>query len=184
MRATELRKGLGVKMDGRLYSLTAVEHRTPGNLRAFIQITAKDVVNGKTIEKRLSSSDDLEVIDLDRRTMEYLYSDSSGATFMDTENYDQVVLPSDVLGDALKFLRPNSQTIVLMHDGNPVNLELPASVELTIIDCPPEVKGATVTNQTKDAETETGLVVKVPAFIKNGETIKVGTADGSYLSRA
>ena len=184
MRATELRPGLGVKMDGKLFVITNFEHRTPGNLRAFIQVKIRNVITGQIIEKRLSSSDDVEVIDLDRREMEYLYSDSSGATFMDTENYEQIVLSESLLGDALKFLRPNSNCVVLLHDGNPVTLEMPAAVELTVKDCPPEVKGATVTNQTKDATMETGLVVRVPAFIKSGETLKISTADGSYLSRA
>ncbi len=184
MKATDLRGGLGVKIDGKICVLSSVEHRTPGNLRAFIQIKYKDVISGRSSEKRLGSSDDVEVIDLDRRPMEYLYSDSTGATFMDAENYDQMVINEGILGDALKFLRPNTQAVVLLYDGNPVLIELPPSVELTITDCPPEVKGATVTNQTKDATTETGLVVKVPAFIKQGETIRVATADGSYQSRA
>lgn len=184
MKATELRQGLGIRIDGKLAVLTGVDHRTPGNLRAFIQIKYKEVLSGKTIEKRLGSSDDLEVVDLDRRPMEYLFSDSSGATFMDTETYDQFTMPKDVLGDALKFLRPNTSCIVLSNDGNPISLELPATVELTITECPPEVKGATVTNQTKDATMETGLVVKVPAFIKEGETIRVSTEDGGYQSRA
>lgn len=184
MRATDLRPGLGVKFDGKLYVITSFEHRTPGNLRAFIQIKIKDVIAGKTIEKRLSSSDDVEVIDLDRRPMEYLYSDNSGATFMDPETYDQVIIPPDVLGDALMFLRPNTQATVLFYGENAVTLELPPSVELTVKDCPPEVKGATVTNQTKDATMETGLVIRVPAFIKMGETLKVSTADRSYQSRA
>lgn len=184
MKATQLNKGLGVKLDGRLYFLTEVEHRTPGNLRAFIQIKAKDVLKGNSIERRLGSGDDIEVVDLDRRPMEYLYSDSSGATFMDKETYDQNVIPASILGDALKYLRPNTETIVLMHDGNPVMLEMPAAVELTVKDCPPEVKGATVTNQTKDATMETGLIVRVPAFIKTGESLKISTIDGSYLSRA
>ncbi len=184
MKATELRSGMGIKMDGKLAVLTGVEHRTPGNLRAFIQIKFKEILSGKTIERRLGSGDDLEVVDLDRRPMEYLFSDSTGATFMDTETYDQVTMPEDVLGDTLKYLRPNSQCIVLSHDANPISIELPPSVELQIKSCPPEVKGATVTNQTKDALTETGLVVKVPAFIKEGETIRVSTADGAYQSRA
>ncbi len=184
MKATQLSKGLGVKLDGRLYFLTEVEHRTPGNLRAFIQIKAKDILKGNSIEKRLGSGDDVEVVDLDRRQMEYLYSDSSGATFMDKETYDQFVMPTSVLGDSLKFLRPNSDIIVLMHDGNPVMIELPPSVTMTVKDCPPEVKGATVTNQTKDAVMETGLAVRVPAFIKIGETLSISTADGSYLGRA
>jgi len=171
MKATDLRPGLGVKIDGKLSVLTGVDHRT-------------EVLSGKTLEKRLSSSDDVEDVDLDRRPMEYLYSDSSGATFMDKENYDQITMPADVLGDALLFMRPNSEAIVLLHDSNPITIELPAAVELVIKDTPPEVKGATVTNQTKEALCDTGLKIRVPAFIKVGETVKVSTADGSYLSRA
>src|ERR1051325_9911641 len=118
MRATNLRPGLGVKFDGKIYVITQFEHRTPGNLRAFIQLKIKDAIAGKTIEKRIHSADDVEVITLDRRPMEYLYSDISGATFMDKENYDQVILPKDVLGDALMFLRPNAEATVLFYDGN------------------------------------------------------------------
>jgi elongation factor P len=184
MQASSLSPGMGVKMDGRLFVVTGIEHRTPGNLRAFVQLTIKDVLKAQTLEKRLKPQDDIEVIDLDRREMEYLYSDSTGATFMDGETYEQYTMPEDVLGTSLKYLRPNSKTQVLLYDGNPIQIELPASVELQVKDCPPEVKGATVTNQTKDAEMETGLMVRVPAFIKAGENIRVSTIDGSYQSRA
>lgn len=184
MRATDLRPGLGCRFDGKLFVITNFEHRTPGNLRAFIQIKIRNVTTGQIIEKRLSSSDDVDIIDLDRREMEYLFSDNTGATFMDTENYEQIQISEEILGDALKYLRPNSHLNVLLHDGNPVTIELPAAVELTVKDCPPEVKGATVTNQTKDAVMETGLVIRVPAFIKTGETLKISTVDGTYLSRA
>jgi elongation factor P len=184
MQASSLSPGMGVKIDGKLFVVTGIEHRTPGNLRAFVQLTIKDVLKAQTLEKRLKPQDDIEVIDLDRREMEYLYSDGTGATFMDTESYEQYTLQEDVLGNTLKFLRPNAKTGVLLYEGNPIQIELPSSVELTVKDCPPEVKGATVTNQTKDAMMETGLMVKVPAFIKQGETLRVATADGSYQSRA
>ena len=184
MRATELRPGLGIKMDGKLYVITNFEHRTPGNLRAFIQVKIKEVISGKTIERRLSSSDDVEVIDLDRRPMEYLYSDNQGATFMDNESFDQQTIAKDVLGDALLYLRPNTQVVVLCHDNQPISLEMPAAVELTITDTPPGIKGATATNRLKEATLETGLKTKVPEFITTGETIKISTSDGSYLSRA
>jgi elongation factor P len=184
MRATELRPGLGVKMDGKLFVITNFEHRTPGNLRAFIQIKIKEVTTGKTIERRLSSSDDIDVVDLDRRPMEYLYSDNTGATFMDQETFDQITINKDVLGDALLYMRPNTQAVVLCHDGNPITMELPAAVELTVTDTPPGIKGATATNRLKEATLETGLKTKVPEFITTGETIKVSTTDGSYLSRA
>jgi len=168
MKATMLRPGLGVKMDGRLFVITNFEHRTPGNLRAFIQIKIKDVLSGKTLEKRLASSDDVEVVDLDRRPMEYLYSDNTGATFMDNETYDQQTLGKDVLGDALLYLRPNTQVVVLCHDGQPISIELPAAVELTVTDTPPGIKGATATNRLKEATLETGLKTKVPEFITPG----------------
>jgi len=184
MRSTSLRPGLGVKMDGKLFVITQFEHRTPGNLRAFINIKIKDVVTGKSIEKRLSSSDEVDVIDLDRRPMEYLYSDNNGATFMDQEDFEQMTIPKDVLGDALLYLRENTQIVVLCHEGRPITVELPASVELMITETPPGIKGATATNRLKEATLETGLKTKVPEFIATGETIKISTSDGSYLSRA
>lgn len=184
MKATELRPGMGVKIDGKLYVITSFEHRTPGNLRAFIQVKIRSVQGGQTVEKRLSSSEDIETVDLDRRTVEYLYSDSTGAIFMDTETYDQSVIPEEILGDALLYLRPNAQATVLFHDSNPVSMELPSAVELEIKDTPPGIKGATATNQMKEATLETGLKTKVPPFIEPGETIKINTSDGSYISRA
>lgn len=184
MRATELRPGLGVKLDGKLFVITKFEHRTPGNLRAFIQLSIKDVVSGKSLEKRLSSSDDMEVVDLDKRPMEYLFKDITGATFMDLETYDQMVINADILGDALLYFRPNTECVVLCHDGNPVTLEMPQTVDLVITDTAPGIKGATATNQLKEATCETGLKTRVPPFIAIGETIKISTADGSYMSRA
>lgn len=184
MKAIDTRIGMGIKIDGKFCVLVGYEHRTPGNLRAFIQLKYRNVQTGQTVEKRFNPSEEVEVIDLDRRTMEYLYSDSSGATFMDVENYDQVVIPASVLGEALKFLRPNAQTVVLFSEERALFVELPASVVLQVTETPPGIKGATVTNQLKDATCETGLVTRVPAFIEIGEQIKVSTADGSYLSRA
>lgn len=184
MKAIDLRPGYGVKIDGKLAVVVGYEFRNPGNLRSFVNIKTRDVQGGRTVERRFNPADDIEVINLEQREMEYLYSDSSGATFMDTATFDQIVVNEDILGDALKFLTPNSKCNIMTYEGNPVVLDLPASVELIITDCPPEVKGATVTNQTKDAVTETGLVVKVPGFIKQGEKIRVSTADGAYQSRA
>jgi elongation factor P len=184
MKAIDLRPGYGVKMDGKLWLVANFEHRTPGNLRAFVSAKFRNVVTGALIEKRLQPSEEMDVIDLDRREMEYLFSDNTGATFMDTENYEQVVMPKDVLGDALLYLRPNATATVLTYNGNPITLDLPGSVELTVTDTPPEIKGATATNQMKDATCETGLQTRVPPFIKVGEAIRVSTADGAYQSRA
>lgn len=184
MKAIDLRIGQGIRIDGKIAVVTSYEHRTPGNLRAFVQLGWKEVTTGKNAERRLNPADDIETAELDRRPMEYLYSDNHGATFMDTETFDQIIVPEDVLGNALLYLTPNTECIVLTHDGNPVLVELPSAVELTVTDTPPGIKGATATNQSKDATLETGLRTKVPPFIVTGEKIKVSTADGSYLSRA
>lgn len=184
MKATDLRPGYGVRMDGKLFVITNYEHRTPGNLRAFIQLKIRNVTTGQILEKRLSSSDDVEVIDLDRRPMEFLYAEGKDAVFMDVENYDQITISAGVLGEALSYLRPNAQCVVMLHESKPILLELPASVELVVKDTAPGVKKATVTNVQKDAEMETGLKTRVPDFIATGETVKISTADGSYLGRA
>jgi len=184
MKAIDIRPGFGFKMDGKVFVVIGTEHRTPGNLRAFVQLKYRNVQTGQALEKRFNPSEELEVIDIDRRTMEYLYSDGSGATFMDIENYDQVVIPESVLGTALQYLRPNAQTIVLFHGTTPLFVELPLVVELKITDTPPGIKGATATNQLKEATLETGFKTRVPAFIGIGETIKISTENGSYMSRA
>jgi len=184
LKATDLRPGYACRLDGKLYVITKFEHRTPGNLRAFIQVKLKDVNTGLSIERRLASSDDIEVTSLDRRTFEYLYAESDAFVFMDTESFEQFPLHKDMVGDAMQYLRPNAQTIVLIHEGKPLLLELPPAVELTVTDTQPGIKNATATNQLKDAVLETGLKTRVPPFIEVGETVKVSTEDGSYMSRA
>ena len=168
MKAIDLRQGYGVKMDGKLWVISGYEFRNPGNLRSFVNVKFKNVQTGGQIEKRCQPSEDVEVVDLDRRAVEYLFSDGHGATFMDLENFDQFLIPKEVLGNALMYLRPNTQTVALMHNGNPLTLELPASVELTITECPPGIKGATVTNQTKDAELESSAPDEDASFRADG----------------
>ena len=184
MKSNDLRPGMAIKLDDQLFMITQFQHVTPGNLRAFCALKIKNLNTGSIVDKRLRSGDEIERVDLDRREMEYLYSDPSGATFMDTEDYDQAVIPADILGDAMLYLRPNTTITVLCHDGNPISVDLPGSVELTVTDTSPQVKGATATNQLKEAECETGLKIRVPPFIEIGESVKVSTADGSYMSRA
>lgn len=184
MKANEMRAGNGVKVDGKLYVVVKTEHTKPGKGPAYIQAKLKDAISGANIERRFGSAEDVEEIVFDRREMEYLYSDPSGATFMDTEDYDQKIIPQDVLGDALLYLTPNTTATVICYEENPIIIELPASVELEISDTPPGIKGATATNQLKEATCETGLKTKVPPFITTGEKIRVSTTDGSYLSRA
>jgi elongation factor P len=171
-------------MDGKLYVITKFEHRTPGNLRAFIQVKLKDVNTGLSIERRLGSSDEIDVTSLDRVTMEYLYPEGDTFVFMDTASFEQYPLHKEIVGDAMLYLRPNATTIMLVHEGNPILVELPPAVELTVTDTQPGIKNATATNQLKDAVLETGLKTRVPPFINVGETVKVSTEDGSYMSRA
>jgi len=175
---------MAVRIDGALFIITQYTHVTPGNLRAFVQVKLKNLTSGATIEKRLRSGEDVEQIDLDRRQVEYLYSDADGAVFMDSETFDQFTISEDVLGDALKFMKPNTTIVGLMHDGRAISVELPASVELEVTDTPPGIKNATATNVMKEATLETGLVTKVPPFINVGEKIRVSTATGEYQSRA
>lgn len=184
MKAVDLRPGYACRFDGKLYVIAKYEHRTPGNLRAFIQIKIRDVYTGQYLEKRLSSTDEVDTTSLDRRTMEFLYPEGDSFVFMDSENFEQYTIHKDVCGDTMGYLRPNAQSIVLMHEGNPIAIELPSSVELTVTETEPGVKNATATNVMKEATLETGMKTRVPQFISQGEVVKISTADGSYLSRA
>jgi len=184
LNSTDLTPGMAIKMDGKLFLITETEHRTPGNLRAFVQIKIRDLKSGSLIEKRLRSGEDVEQVDLDRRQMEYLYDQGGKSVFMDLESYDQVELSKEVVGDLSLYVLPNTQMIVLWCDGKPISVELPLTVTLTITDTPPGIKGATATNQLKEATCETGLKTRVPPFITIGEKIIISTADGSYRSRA
>ena len=184
MKANDVRPGMAVRLDGKLYVITGVEHRTPGNLRAFVQIKIKDIIAAKTVEKRFSSTEEIEAVNLDRRTCEYLYQDGTDFVFMDSEDFEQFNVSADLAGDAMLYLRPNGTCTILFHEGNPISFELPPSVELTVEDCEPGVKGATATNVQKEAVMETGLKTRVPDFITVGENIRISTADGSYQSRA
>lgn len=183
MKANDLKPGVAVSVDGRLFVVTKTDHVKPGKGPAYVQAKMRDVTGAGTIEKRFNSTDSVQEVSLEKRTMEYLYSDSDGATFMDQESYEQVILTPDILGDALLYLAPNSTSMVLFHGEKPIIMELPAAVEVTVVDTTPGIKGATVTNQPKDATCDTGLKTKVPLFIEIGERIKVSTEDGSYISR-
>jgi len=184
MKANELRPGNAVKVDGNLYMCIKIDHVKPGKGPAYLQAKFRAVTGAGTMERRFNSSEIIEDVMLDRREMEYLYSDSHGATFMDPETYDQTVIDADLLGDALLYLSPNAQLMVMCHEGNPITVELPAAVDLTIAETTPTVKGATATNQLKEATCDTGLKTRVPPFIEIGEVIKISTADGSYMSRS
>ena len=184
VKANDLRAGMAVVMDGKLYVCTQAVHVTPGNLRAFVQAKLKNIADGIIIEKRLRSTEDIEQAFLDRREMEYIYSDSSGHVFMDMKNYDQINVSDKIIGDLIRYFKPNTPLTALVNEGNVVSLELPKTVDLVIAETTPVPRGATATNQLKEAVLETGLKVRVPPFIEVGEVVRISTEDGSYLSRA
>jgi len=175
---------MAIKMDGNLFVITQFTHVTPGNLRAFVSVKIKNVINGYIIERRLRSGEEIDVVDLDRRPMEYLYAEASGFVFMDQDNFEQITLPEALVGDIMGYVKPNTVITVLICENRPVSIELPNVVELKVTDTPPGIKGATATNQLKEAILETGLKTRVPPFIGVGEVVRINTEDGSYNSRA
>ncbi len=182
--ATQLRPGMIIKHNNDLHSVFSVEHRTPGNLRAFIQAKLRNLRTGAMFEHRFRSADAIEKITVDEVKMEFLYNDGDDYYFMDTGTYEQTNLKRDTLGDAVEYLTANLQITVEFFDGKAVGIELPQTVELTVIETEPGLKSATASSVTKPAKTETGLVVQVPPFVNEGDKIKVDTSEGAYLSRA
>lgn len=182
--ATKMRPGMVIKFNNDLFSIFSVAHRTPGNLRGFVQAKMRNLNSGSMIEHRFSSEDKVERAILDEVEMEYLYDDGEYYYFMNTENYEQMHLTKDILGDATSYLIPQLRVAVEFYEGKPISVELPASIDMTVVETEPGLKGATVSNVTKPAKMETGLVVQVPAFITEGEKIRVNTAEGTYQERA
>jgi elongation factor P len=184
LSATQLRPGMVIKFNNELYSVFSMTHRTPGNLRGFVQVKIRSLRNGSMNEHRFSTDDKVEKATLDEVDMEYLYDDGEYYYFMNTENYEQMHLTKDLLGDATDYLIPQLKITVEFFEGKPIGVELPATVEMTVIETEPGLKGATVSNVTKPAKMETGLIVQVPAFIGEGERIRVNTSEGTYQERA
>jgi len=182
--ATQMRPGMIIKHNGELHAVFSVEHRTPGNLRAFIQAKLRNLRTGAMFEHRFRSPDPIDRVVVDEIPMEFLYDDGDDYYFMNTENYEQTHLKRDTLGDAVEYLTANLQITVSFFDGVAVGIELPQTVELTVVETEPGLKSATASSVTKPATLETGLVVQVPPFINEGEKIRVDTAEGAYLSRA
>jgi elongation factor P len=182
--ATQMRPGMIIKHNNELHAVFSVEHRTPGNLRAFIQAKLRNLRTGAMFEHRFRSPDPIERVIVDEISMDFLYSDGDDYYFMNTENYEQTHLKRDTLGDSVEYLIPNLQIRVSFFDGVAVGIELPGTVEMTVVQTEPGLKSATASSVTKPATLETGLVVQVPPFINEGEKIRVDTAEGAYLSRA
>ena len=182
--ATQMRPGMVIKYNNELYSIFSVTHRTPGNLRGFVQAKMRSLRSGSMTENRFSSEDKVEKAIMDEQEMEYLYDDGEYFYFMNTDSYEQMHLMKDLLGDATQYLIPNLKVTVEFYEGKPISVELPATVDMTVVETEPGLKGATVSNVTKPAKLETGLVVQVPPFITEGERIRVNTAEGTYQERA
>ena len=182
--ATQLRPGMVIKFNNELFSIFSVVHRTPGNLRGFVQAKMRNLRSGNMIEHRFSSEDRVERAALEEHNMEYMYDDGESYFFMNTENYEQTHLTKELLGDAVQYLIPQLNVTVEFYEGKPISVELPATVDMTVVETEPGLKGASVSNVTKPAKLETGLVVQVPPFINEGEKIRVNTAEATYQERA
>jgi elongation factor P len=178
-----MRKGQTVKIDGKLYAIVDYQHVKLGKGGAVYQTKLKSLADGTIQNIRLRAEEMVEEAYLDKRTYEYLYSSGSEHVLMDTTTYDQISLDDEAFGDGAKYLKPNSKLQVSLYEGKPVIVILPNTVDLEITDTPPEIKGATATNQNKPATLETGLIVQVPPFIKLGEVIRVDTRTGEYVTR-
>ncbi len=178
-----MKRGMTVKIDGRLCMVVSYQHVKLGKGGAVYQTKFKTVADGSILDKRLRAEETVEEAYLDKRNYEYLYSSPGEHVLMDLETFDQISLDDDAFGDGPKYLKPNTQLQVSMYEGKPVIVELPNTVDLLITDTAPEIKGATATNQYKPATMETGLVVSVPPFIKIGEMLRIDTRTGEYVTR-
>ncbi len=183
MRASQIQKGQTIKIDDKLYMIVDYQHVKLGKGGAVYQTKLKSLTDGSIQNIRLRAEENIEEAYLDKRTYEYLYSSGSEHILMNTTTYEQVTLDEDAFGDGTKYLKPNAQLQVSMYQGKPVVVTLPNTVDLEVKDTPPEIKGATATNQPKPATLETGLIVQVPSFIKIGDVIRVDTRSGEYLTR-
>jgi elongation factor P len=183
MRAAEMKKGQTIIVDGNLYAVVDYQHVKLGKGGAVYQTKLKNIVEGTTQTIRFRSEEVIEEAFLDKRTYEFLYSSGSEHVLMDVETYDQISLDDDAFGDGPKYLKPNTRLQVSMYNGKPIIVTLPNTVDLEVTDTPPEIKGATATNQYKSATLETGLIVAVPPFVKNGDIIRVDTRTGEYVTR-
>jgi elongation factor P len=184
IQATKLLKGMLFKLENDLYRALDVQHVTPGNLRGFVRVKARNLRSGTLADNKLRSEDFVERATLDERTMQYMYSDGSDYYFMDTDSFEQIHISGENLGDSVNYLIAEMVIQVEFYGSEPVGIELPQTVDLLVQDTPPAIKGATASAQLKPATLETGLVVQVPPFVSTGDKIRVNTETGEYLARA
>lgn len=184
IKANDLRKGKLVSHEGQLYTVHTAQHVAKGNKRSYIQTRLKAVKGGQLIDVRFSVDDRIETPFIDTKPYEFLYRDGHTFIVMDPESYDQLHIPAEAMEDGGKFLKGNETLVCAIVEGEVVTVELPNTVELSVADTSPAIKGATATNQNKDAILETGLKIKVPPFIAVGEVVRVDTRTGEYIERA
>ena len=184
MQATGLRKGNAIMFRGELYIVFDFKHTTPGKGRAFVQASLRNVLSGKIIQHKFSSTETIERVILEQKACQFLYSDDQGFHFMEMESYESFIFSADQIGDAKYFLLDNMEVRFNFHGEKPITPEFPKSVTLTVTDSPPGVKGDSVSNNLKPAVCETGFKVQVPLFIKEGEKININTETGEYQGRA
>jgi elongation factor P len=184
IQATRMKKGMLIKIDQDLFRVLELQHVTPGNLRGFVRVKFRNIRNGTLSDQKLRSEDTVERATLDERDMQYLYQDGDDYYFMDTTSFDQIHISGEALGDSVNYLKSEMTIQVEFYGTEPVGIELPVTVDLKVTDTAPGIKGATASAQVKPATLETGLVVQVPPFVNPGDSIRVSTDTGEYLSRA
>ncbi|HEY5743639.1 MAG TPA: elongation factor P [Terrimicrobiaceae bacterium] len=182
--ANDLRKGMAIRYNGNPAVVLEVQHRTPGNLRAFVQAIIRYINTGKSADVRFSSTEKVDLVDVNRQQLEFSYSDPQGYHFIDPDTYDTITLREELVADAKDYLVENLKVEVLNIEGRPAQVELPSSVTLKVAESAEGLRGDSASNVQKPAKLETGKVVQVPLFIKEGESIKVDTRTGGYLGRA
>ena len=181
--AGDFRNGVTLEIEGNVYQIMEFQHVKPGKGAAFVRTKLKNIINGGVVEKTFRPTEKFPAARIDRVEMQYLYSDGDLNNFMNTENYDQIALNKDDIGDSLKFVKENEMVKVCSYNGNVFAVEPPLFVELEITETEPGFKGDTATGATKPATVETGAVVYVPLFVEQGDKIKIDTRTGEYLSR-
>ena len=180
----DLKNGMTLNLDGQLWNVIEFQHVKPGKGGAFVRTKMRSVLSGKVVEKTFNAGVKVEVASVEKRNMQYLYRDGEDFMFMDSTNYDQISISKQTVGDAVDYLLENADAVVAMHEGNPLFIELPASVELKITYTEPGLQGDRSSGGTKPATVETGITVQVQLFIKQDEVVLVDTRTGAYLGRA
>ena len=182
--ANDLRRGMAINYNGDIAVVLDTQHRTPGNLRAFVQATIRSIKTGKSSDVRFSSTEKIEVIPMMTRKMEYSYKDGEDFVFSDPETFETVSLTDELVGDSKNFLTENATVTVTFVDEKAVSIEMPSSVVLTVTDAPEGIRGDSANNVQKPVTMETGITVQAPLFIKTGEKLKIDTRTGKYMERA